>query len=197
MATQQILTNEQIRLMRKNVEDLKNLGVSASATIPDMLKDVRNLEGGPATWKKAAWFAIGDTYKPWLTIANPMQIDYYNDYRLASIGGSIAVNSLLLDTPDARRITASSLSKDLYDPDWEDLDKLSEDVTKSLIKGTQNQGAELITRIGRQDKRYKGLRLTPRAGACRYCIRTSIDVIESIYFNHFHKNCGCGKRPSF
>lgn len=194
------MTPEQIALMEENTQNIKNLAIMGSQNVPSSILEIASMDGAPELRKEAIWEETTSLYRPYFPTVTPVSYDYFIKMRLAyEIANEFNFNPSLVATPKAISMTASAFRKNLKDADIdseEGVENLSEQVIKSFLQGFQNQGAETLASISKQDPNGAGVTLVPRVGACDYCKRASHDFeLGNFSAPIFHKNCGCGKLP--
>lgn len=190
----------QIALMQENTDNIKNITVLGSQNVPSTVREIAIIDGDPKLKKQAIWEETTGLYKPYFPQVTPLSYEYFLKMRLAyGIADEFDFIPSLISTPKAISSTASAFRKNLVDADLdseEGVGSLTENIVKTFLQGFQNQNAETLTGISKQDPHGAGLQLVPRIGACNYCKRASSDFdLSNFKTPTFHKNCGCGKLP--
>lgn len=194
------MNSEQIELMEWNTSNLKNLAIMGSEKVPSSTLSIASMGGAPELRKEAIWEETTSLYRPYFPAVTPVSYDYYMKMRLAyEINNQFNFLPNNVSTPKAISMTASGFRKNLKDADVdseEGVENLNEQIIKTFLQGFQNQGAETLSSISKQDPNGNGVALVARVGACSYCKRAAGEFDTSNFkAPTFHKNCGCGKLP--
>ena len=190
--------------MEDYTDTLRNLGILGSSNIPDIVNGISSLTSDYNEWREAMWESVAAEYKPFFDEVTPLTIGYYNEQRqLAGIDGSFTPDTTDLATPLAIGLTASAFAYTLKKAKrerQEELERLQVEIMKAHLMGFQQQGAETLAKLSRQDtrggRRGVGMRLIPRALSCKFCKKVAAEFEEGGYQPaRCHKNCSCGKMP--